>query len=431
MAISYDDKGNPQVDFVWGTTPLQPDDVRVESSVEATLDVIAISDYASSIGIFTANGSQADFKAGDVVTVVGTGTNSDGEYVVQYAMPNSPTGLVLACNYRSFTHLGVSPWADMPAGVKVYKSDAGNFGGGAGDKGWSRTTKNKSLKLDPALDGHNIATAFWNNFPGNTPNAGFVPQEVFRFTVSSTYSVGVETEVNYDEPYTGNRYGYIFNLYSNALDTEKAAELVALISANALAGERVPSVSYQDSYGNTKTLPEGWVVGADYTPGAYSGEYGFTIQVATATPNEWGQTEYPAVGTEIVIGVGAPKSLVWQGVNGTDYNVAFIQGSAYGGPANVVLYGLGASLTPLADLVNSGALVGALVGLGINNDNQQAYNSGDAYYAARNLIKVATANVSYDGYGNPYVTLTAADGGWGPYYNFTDVVDGDTVVIVK
>lgn len=435
--MALDSSGNIAVDFVWGNTPLQPDTGRGnEAVVTYTIAEADEKDGAQRFSFVTTSapevGTEFSVTENPAFSISGYSLNGslNGTYTV-LATESHPAGWTYVKTTSAYKTTVYGSATIFVGTASVDPAD--NFGGGEGDYGWSTTTKKKSAVLDPALDGHNITTEFWNNFPGYTPNAGFVPQQVFKITVVGSYGLQIAQDEYQDNPYDSVRHGYILNMYPNAMTSEKNVELRDLIISGALAGERIPETTFTDAYGNTQVLPEGWIVGADYSPGAYAGDYSFTIQVATA-PNAFTNYTYVTVGTEIVIGVGAPKEVIFQGVNGTDFSVLTIQGGKYyGDDARFDVIGI----TPeagsrLVELVNSGEINGAWVGLGIT-DESGVYNSGDTYYNKRNLIKVTSAQVWPDGYGNNNVSLRMDAYGWDsnfPYmlYQYND---GDTFVVIK
>ena len=431
--MALDSKGNQAVDFVWGNTPLQPNTDR-KTSVAPVTALLAYADEKSGKQRFYANDLPADFVAGASFEVSGfLQTELNRKYVIDTVEVQTPGGYIKTTTpYIAYEGMMSPPSNNTIATIDPSE----NIGGGEGDYGWSKTTKKKSVQLDPTLDSHNITTEFWNNFPGYTPNVGFVPQEVFSFEVANPWSVTISVDQPYDNPYNSTAHGYIITIYSNGISSGAQIELKDLIVAGSLAGERVPATPFQDAYGNTLTAPEGWIVGADYSPDSYGG-YSFTIQVATA-PNAWTRySDYAAVGNVFTLGIGAPKDVLWQGVNGVDYDVAFVRGAPYGGqPAGFEIrknmFNSAADLSELVAHVNSGALVGSWIGLGIIDENNPS-NFGYAYYHKRNLIKVGQARVENDGYGNDVVFVQAADdiSQWWSAEDFQDYVDGDTIVIIK
>jgi hypothetical protein len=424
--MALDSSGNIAVDFVWGNTPLQP---NTERGIPAPITGVAISNgMAGGKAQFMITNATGNLQAGASFVLKATSGYSDANLTIESVEVPNPGSQFITCvephnsNYSSSIYTG-----QFESVVSL------NTGGGEGDYGWSPTTKVKSDLLDPALDGHNITTEFWNNFPGYTPNAGFVPQQVFSFEVANNWNVQISSDQYEDNPYNAVRHGYVINLYNAAMTTEKQIELKDLIISGALAGERVPATTFTDGYGNPVTLPEGWIVGSDYNPGAYPDQYTFTIQVATA-PNGYTNSTYAAVGNEFVFGVGAPKEVIFQGVNGTDFDFVSIQGATYNGvDANFEIY----SITPaagsrLVELVNSGEINGAWVGLGIATQNTPN-NDGDFYYNVSNLMKVTSATVYPDQYGNYIVKLIMAGGFRGSYapQYYNQYQDGDTIVVIK
>jgi hypothetical protein len=450
--MALDSNGNIAVDFVWGNKPLQPDTERNQvpqghvfefgghvylnnssqnmNPIGPGEKVMFYDMNASSSDLFTPD----NIKVGDVLTA---NFEYNGVNPAKFTVTGVQVDEMFGKVFNIFTDTAYSMTSPTPPTNATLTKAAPSIqiGGGEGDYGWSPTTKVISGLLDPALDGHNITTEFWNNFPGYTPNVGFVPQELIRFTTTGAYSVQFSVDRNDDNPYYQTRQGFIISIYNGGASVEDRNELKALITAGSLAGQRVPAIEYLDAYLNTKSTPEGWVVGADYSDDAY-GSYNITIQVQTVA-NAFTQMDYPAAGTEIAIGVGTAKSVLWQGVNGTDYSVAYLHGgAAYGQTPGFSIRGsqYGNQQTDMSDLValaNSGELVGAYIGLGVINEGSP-YNYGDASYHKYNITKIDSVTVNSDGYGNYVVDVMTDTFGWSSgYYEFSDYQDGSSIVIIK
>lgn len=427
--MALDSSGNIAVDYVWGNFPLQPNTERTGLAT------------ASGAAIYNGMpGGKAQFAT---TAVTGTPTAgmqfvwkavagySDVTLTIDSVQALSPSGFFITCvepDNASYAGSGFSGQFEASENI--------NVGGGEGDYGWAPTTKEKSAELDPALDGHNITTEFWNNFPDYTPNVGFVPQQLFEFTVvgNSNYNAAINLESNSDDPYEGTRRGYILTFNGQAISAEKSAELLALIQASQLAGERVPAFSFPDSYGNTVTAPQGWIVGADFTPGMY-GDTSFSIQIATADNAFNTGVVYIPVGTTITLGIGAPKTVLFEGKLGTDFANAYgmlNSDTLNGTPPYYNITSSANAQFPAEFLaaVNSGSLVGAWIGVG-PVEEFGPYNNG-AYYPRQNIMKINNAFVTQDMYGNSLVRVEGsyswAAGGTEAFYLYET---GAQIVIVK
>ena len=437
--MALDSKGNQAIDFVWGNFPLQPDTERLDSAVEPSAALLGVDSALTGVYISTAPGlTTADLAPGDKVVISGTYTAWDGEYTVEYSQSGSPTGLLIGAPALSVSRpgLGYSGQPAVPAGALVTKSLSGNFGGGAGDTSWSRTTKKKSAKLDPALDSHNIATEFWNDFPGYTPNAGFVPQQVWQGTISGAYGNYV-AQIADDVP-TGNSdsygefaAGYVLTLYPEALTEAAADALLEAINTKALIGQAVPTLNFNDAYGNARTRQAGHIVGADASNAMY-GQHSFTVQVAVNnyTP---GNMEYIAPGTVITLGVGAPKTVLTEAVIGTDIASVNFYTEPYGDTAYVRVWGPGNSFSAMSDeikaLVGSPELYNAYLGANNVVDNEM-----DAYTVKYNFHKIQSAQTFTDMYGNNAgidFRLVDQTNSWS-YYNPASLYStGSSIVVIK
>lgn len=414
--MALDSSGNIAVDFVWGNTPLQPDTERVDSTVEPFSALVAVEATGTGVYITAAAGlSSANFTPGDKVVISGTYTDWDGEYTVDFAQNGSPSGVTIGAPALSGSRapLGVSGYPAVPAGALVTKSVSGNFGGGVGDKGWSKTTRKKSVKLDPALDGHNIATDFWNNFPGYIPNAGFIPQELFRFTSKpgSLYSWALNPDLTSDEYYSR---GYSFRLTNSVITNEEIISLAAVAGTGALLAQVVPSFDVTDTYGNVTTVQEGFIAGVDVTPynDVYAGGTSYQIEIKVAVPNFVPfnvNPLYPAAGTEVVLGVGEPKQIVATATYGVDVTrVAFTGGM--GNPIEIYIYGTN------WHTLDPNSFVGGYFATDALSDDPIAGMYLNKYFLNRNITKIESISTTdvygqplVDPYGNPYIRLTAAD----------------------
>lgn len=430
--MALDSNGNIAVDYVWGNFPLQP---NTERTGVAT---------ASGTAIYNGMpGGKAQFMTVSGTSITGTlvagmqfvwkavAGYSDVTLTIESVQAMSPSGFFITCvepdnfNYGSSSFMG-----------QFEAIEAINVGGGEGDYGWSSTTKVKSDVLDPALDGHNITTEFWNNFPGYTPQAGFVPQQLFEFTVvgSSNYNVSIQNDSYADDPYDQTKRGYILYISGQGISAEKSAELLAIIQNSQLAGERMPGFSFLDSYNNTINAPQGWVVGADFSPGMY-GDISFSIQIATAD-NAWNSgVAYVPVGTTITLGLGDPKTVLFEGKVGTDF--AYVSGMLNPDTLNMLppyyQFVSDSNTTFPAEFltaVNDGSLVGAWIGGGALTEFGP-YNN-NAYYIKQNIMKVTNAYTTTDMYGNAVVRVEGSVS-WasGPSEYFGLYEAGAQVVIVK
>lgn len=440
MAISYDSSGNPQVDYVWGNMPLQGNTQRGVVAPVAKLTYNYQNDWDNVGGMFLIDlASSTEVEAGWVITATagaGTYTQITREFTVESVSLGSPGYYVRtkeAFDSAFFNAGNQTPTGSFTTSI----APALNRGGGAGDKGWSKTTLVKSPNLDPTLDGHEIATEFWNNYPGHTPNAGFVPQQKWQGTVTGNYQVVIQDDVANSantDPY-GNAFsaGYWIQISGEGLNTVDAQALNAVITSNALIGERVPALSYPDSYGNTRTRPAGHVVGADVDTDMY-GNYGFNIRVAVDNYTGIG-IDYLVPGTVLTLGVGEPKQVLANAVIGTD--IAYYQfiTDPYGDTAYAFF------MAPSANYDNLSAEVKALVGADLSNAYISAStitpytpNTGDVWDLRGNFYKIYDAEQSYDMYGNSNgVKVKFVDGnyGWGMNPNNYDYNPGDSIVIIK
>lgn len=81
MSNPRDDRGNVQVDFVWGNIPMQPDDERGDNTLDPALDnhIIATSGYEGFPGFITGAPYDDTIQNTEVPNVVGqTASNASG-----------------------------------------------------------------------------------------------------------------------------------------------------------------------------------------------------------------------------------------------------------------------------------------------------------------------------------------------------------------
>jgi hypothetical protein len=146
-AHTLDSAGNPQVDFVWGTTlPIQPNDVRGEtaaSNIGGTSGSSVVSYKTAVVTAASGNGttitytSANSFIPGDLVTITGLTTSA-----------GNLTGATIAtANATTFTVTNAGSTSDT-AQTGVAKVALNTLAGVGADYGWSATTQVTGARLD-------------------------------------------------------------------------------------------------------------------------------------------------------------------------------------------------------------------------------------------------------------------------------------------
>lgn len=437
MAISYDSSGNPQVDYVWGNMPLQGNTQRGVTAPVAKTTYNYQNDWDNVGGMFSIDlASATEVEAGWIITATAGAagyTQVTKEFTVESVSMGSPGYYVRT--KEAFDPAFQAAGQSSPSAFSTSIAPALNRGGGAGDKGWSKTTLVKSPNLNPALDGHNIATEFWNNYPGHTPNAGFVPQQAWQGTVLQNFSLQIQDE--FRDPGNTDSYGefaagYVIYVGSGAVNAEETAALSTAVATNALIGQRVPALSYNDSYGNVRTRAAGHIVGADENNGMY-GTQNFTIRVAVDNYTPIGM-DYLVPGTVVTLGIGAAKNVLASAVIGTDIATFSFQPDPYANFGYALLQAPGNNYNNLSAEVK--ALVGAdLSGAYIGaNKVSQSPNVSDQSLFLYNFYKITGAEQYLDMYGNPAgvkVVFADQNTGWGMWMSAVDYETGDSVVVIK
>jgi hypothetical protein len=172
------------VDFAWGNFPLQPNTER-SADISVSTAVLAYADEKAGNQRFTTIYATLPdaFVAGATVEIAGfSNPKLNGLFTIEstFEATFKTTAAYIATEYSS------SPGGNQTAAV----DPSNNVGGGAGDKYWSKTTKKKSVLLDPALDNHVLATNGWNGYPGYNPGSA-TPPALGTFTVSLIDSLGM------------------------------------------------------------------------------------------------------------------------------------------------------------------------------------------------------------------------------------------------
>ena len=146
-AHTLDSAGNPQVDFVWGTTlPIQPNDVRGEtaaSNIGGTSGSSVVSYKTAVVTAASGNGttitytSANSFIPGDLVTITGLTT----------AAGNLTGATIATANATTFTVTNAGSTSDT-AQTGVAKVALNTLAGVGADYGWSATTQVTGARLD-------------------------------------------------------------------------------------------------------------------------------------------------------------------------------------------------------------------------------------------------------------------------------------------
>ena len=438
--MALDSSGNQAIDFVWGNNPLKPDADRAENIADITAGV-----YGASADV-PSGGNQSFYvsnivgiNVGDTIEVTGALPYSlNTSYVVEAIYPASPNGGSLVTT----TPNGISGAWETTVTPTLSKSASGNFGGGLGDTGWSKTTKVKSVKLDPALDGHNIATEYWNNFPDYTPNAGFIPQELWSHSFGT--NSGVTVSPDWREAFF-NSYpsGYVVSLSLGVIqDTAKYDDILSYIASDAVIGKSTNAftLNMTDSYGQpfTVNLPEGHIVGSDTSNDMYGGLNAtltvYTGTITTSSPSQWDSSRPVSNAFDFVIGAGVNKTLIYKGVVGTDFTQTYESTtSEYGDISQyLTLQQMNTSmpLSPATLALEAMNLTGAIAGYGnISPFDMYGYN------VARVTFPIVDADFTYstDFYGSQLTNVrligveNAVFGG-NPLYEYNT---GTVLYIVK
>lgn len=231
--MALDTGGNPQVDFVWGNTPLLPDTQRT-SAVDVNLTVTGI-DMNVGVQRFKLSGVEADLAnivVGENVTITGVPEKFNGTYVVSNKYYDAGKG----GNHVEVTVL-IEDTGITGLSGNLFKSIANNFGGGVGDYSWGLTTKKRSALLNPALDNHSIATDEYNGYPGFTGGAAPAPT---GFVID--FATNLFTVTN--NVYTGMSYPYVEfgSQASFAIGSDGSADRIIITKMKAVPGMSMAAV---------------------------------------------------------------------------------------------------------------------------------------------------------------------------------------------
>lgn len=245
--MALDTNGNPAVDFAWGNFPMQPNEQR-NTVLSEDLSVFNAGDYnGNQVHWFYNANLPSVVKAGASVKVSGfTNSALNVTSTVKEVIPGpGEWGIVLNTPF-------VAQESQPISSATLAFDLSGNVGGGAGDYGWSKTTKKKSLHLDPALDGHAILDLGWNGYPGYTPGVSQPPFEPFSFSPFNGGNWSLQSaRYNMVAPsfYDGN--GFLFSIDDAPTVFGSAwADIQTRINNNKIVGAQLTYSGVQTMYGD-------------------------------------------------------------------------------------------------------------------------------------------------------------------------------------
>lgn len=409
--MALDSSGNIAVDFAWGNFPLQPNTERATDLTPVTAAVLMATnsgeDQAYLLNLALAPDA---FVVGAKISASGfvnDALNLTDVTIKQVTTITGTPAIVVDSPYITYEGM-MSP----PQPMVLTLDPAGNTGGGAGDYGWSKTSKKPSVQLDPTLDGHNITTEFWNNFPGYTPNAGFVPQQLWEGTISA-YGLAVW----YDSP--DSEDGYTLQISSPYLSAKDAEAFETAFNNYSFIGASIGSLTYSDGKVTT-TLPAGHVVGADFVPDSY-GNLSGQLRVAANTTgiSVAGVNSAPV---NLLIGAAAPKTKVLEAIIGTNCSQVTVNFEPYGSAGYINIYGASPELVAASANAADG-----YVGFNRLTDPMTGWMAG---YNSK-LETTTGATQTIDGYGNPILRISTP-AQWNVFgYDVADFTPGDSIVVIK
>lgn len=245
--MALDTNGNPAVDFAWGNFPLQPNADRATSAA-SVVSLLAYADEKDGKQRFYSNELPADFVAGAEFEVSGfSQAGLNRKYVVESVEALTPGGYIKTTTpYIAYEGMSSPPSNNLKATIDPNK----NFGGGAGDKGWSKTTKARSVHLDPALDGHAILDLGWNGYPGYTPGVNVPPFDPISFIASNggQYWLNAARWQMASGSYDGNAYTFRVDFAPQVFGAEWN-NILNLLGNDALPGKTLTFTGINTGYG--------------------------------------------------------------------------------------------------------------------------------------------------------------------------------------
>lgn len=425
--MALDSSGNPQVEFVWGNMPLQGNTQRgVTAPVVKTTYNYQNDFFDGKGGMFAIDlASATEVKAGWVITATAGAagyTQITKEFTVESVSMGSPGYYVRTKEAfdQAFRDAGM---VGATYAFITSISPALNRGGGAGDKGWSKTTLVKSPLLDPTLDNHTLATSGWNGYPGYVPNVESLSLWEGTLAPSAYVNMTIQgTQINFEyaDFMAGvnplGKQGYIIKFAAPVAD-ETVSALSALIDTDAIIGQSVNAFTAHLDYMGTAAvaeMPSGHIISASQVDDMYGNTVLFIV-VHTGTlvpqPTSVGEPQTYTGSTQpidLVIGAGQNKEIVFKGTNvNADFGsintfpsngkyVMDITTGTYGAPGS-----LSQDLLDVAATDLSGALVGFAFPLSpYGGYPQTGMNSQQTPYAS---FEIAASRATTDGYGNPEV----------------------------
>jgi hypothetical protein len=173
--MATDTSGNQRVDRVWGQNPMQPNDDRAGSvtnfggtrgSTEIQYETAVVTAASASAGVVTYTAANA-FSVGQTVTITGLSTSA---FNLTNVLITALVGTEGAAT--GFTVTNAATGTAVTGATATAKGVVGLLPGVGADYSWAATTQVASDRLNPALDGHDIAEAGWAGYPDIIAAAG-------------------------------------------------------------------------------------------------------------------------------------------------------------------------------------------------------------------------------------------------------------------
>jgi hypothetical protein len=186
MTYPTDDLGHPQVDFVWGNFPLQPNDERGENTLDYSLDnhviaEIGWSNYPAYIPNYSGDeDADLEYVVPDLVRV----TRSAAEALLQ----NHNTDLNL---FDTGHNLGIGAVVTTGKTVRIYGYDSNSWNDGQGALNGLRVGDELYL-TDLAIDGTDPAPDFGTVKVTKVNDQGESNETYFEFEVETAIEPAIE-----------------------------------------------------------------------------------------------------------------------------------------------------------------------------------------------------------------------------------------------
>lgn len=451
--MALDSSGNPQVEFVWGNMPLQGNTQRgVTAPVVKTTYNYQSDFFDGKGGMFAINlASATEVEAGWIITATAGAagyTQITKEFTVDSVSMGSPGYYVRT--KEAFDPAFQAAGQASPGAFATSIAPALNRGGGAGDKGWSKTTLVKSPLLDPTLDNHSLATSGWNGYPGYTPGISTPPlATLFDYTTEANNFGSTYWSVSRHQDTSGWYNGFnIMVTDPMGVGIEDLVEdwsaLKAAIDNNTLSNAGITFDNWTSQYGTPNfngvdgklKVMGGWYFQDNYN------NYVLTLSIVPTVPGDsFGLDDWYIFSGRIPVGVSIkiterPAAPALQFVQDDDYNQygfnsgdavsAFMNWSNYDGRLQMYV-GNGITAEQATALTN-GSLVGKSIGMG--KLSQSTINNLGMIPANANAsdVVVGVTGPFTDSYGATYYEI-ATDHGYS-IMGLDAYRTGDTLVVL-